>query len=392
MSRRVTGRFYLVLAVIAVVAFLVIRQVMPGGVRLAEVLDGSTSDTRRIQAVIVRDEVVAMTDANSTVFFIAPEGGEVAEGDEIAEVYSAAYSIKEINNLEKIRQDIRDLHANILKTIVDTELDRLNNNVTQKALEMKLLLNGNVSGNFANMQRQLTDAMQARQRYLAQNRREDARLNALYDEENKQETRIANWRQLFKADRAGVVSFYLDGREQFLSPGRMEEVSAGQLRDILGGWTPDIEQLSRQQRPLFRVVNPSSWYLLLVTRTGEISATDGQQFRFQLEGFPDIMHVAVVENISPDGRDTIITLRVLNPMGPLLNQRAGWAVVSIDLQGLLVPNGAIVYQYDQSGVMRYDGVEGVFVPVQILTQDGSNSLIRPIAEDALWRGSRVIVH
>ena len=390
--RRVTGRFYVVMAIVAAIAFFVIRQTSSAGYRLAVVEMGAVSDTRRLQAVIVRNETVGMVDGNSTVYYLVDEGAYVAADEEIAEAYTAGYSIKEISNLEKIRKDIRAHHAEILNNIVDPELDRLNGNVARRALELKMLLNGNVDGNFANIEKQLIEAMRLRQQYLSQNRREDSRLTTLYDEEVKQVQRIVNWRQVQKADRAGVVSFYLDGREQFLSPSQIESVTAAQLRDIMSGWRPDVEQTSRQQRPAFRLVDQAPWYLLLLVRAGEIDAEDGQQFRFQLEGFPDVIHTANVQGVTPSGRDVIITLRVTDPMGPLLNQRSGWVVVSADMTGLSVPNSAIVYQYEQSGVMRYDGANGVFVAVQILTRDGSNALIRPVSEEGLWRGAQVIIH
>ena len=117
------------------------------------------SDTRSVQAVIIRDEQVVSMDSNSTLVYVAPEGAYLSAGEEIAYVYSAGYSVKQMEKLETIRQSIRDYQTEILADIVDTKLDRLNDEVHSIALQLKRLVNQSSTGSLSGLVTQLNAAI-----------------------------------------------------------------------------------------------------------------------------------------------------------------------------------------------------------------------------------------
>ena len=83
--RRPTGRFFILLmTVLGVAVYFIVGRVQAPRVSYAEVVAGSASDIRTMQAVIMRDEKVASMDGNSTMVFVAGEGQHVNAGDEIA--------------------------------------------------------------------------------------------------------------------------------------------------------------------------------------------------------------------------------------------------------------------------------------------------------------------
>ena len=104
--RRPTGRFFILLMlVLGVIVYLAVGRISSPVGKYEMVVSGSASDTRTMQAVIMRDEKVASMDGNSTMIFVADEGQYLRAGDEIAYIYSAGYSTKEMQKLETIRQD-----------------------------------------------------------------------------------------------------------------------------------------------------------------------------------------------------------------------------------------------------------------------------------------------
>ena len=390
-GRRVTGRFFLFLMLLIVVIFLIVRQFLPSGPTEALVTAGSTSQAYRVQAVILRDEPVTFVDGNSTVEYVAEECVPVEAGDEIAGVYSAAYSVKEMDRLESVRQDIRAYHAAILANIVDSQLDLLDTAVEQRAMELKSLMNGSVAGSLINVERQLTQAMVDRQEYLRQNRREDSKLNTLYEDEEKRKTSISSWRTVSTADTDGTVSFYMDGWETQLTPDNLSSITLSDVRRVLSGAEPDSS--SRLTMPIYRIVSDGSWYLLAVVDESKFSATTGQAFRFQLEGFDDVIYTGSVTAKQTSGNDTLVTLEITDPIGPLIYQRSGWITIGTDLVGLYVPSGALRYENGQSGVMRIDN-DGyaTFVPVQVLSSDREGVLVQSVVTGALLVGNRVLVY
>ncbi len=390
--RRPTGRFFVFMMILlCLVAFIISQLLRPKPAEYEEVISGSSSDTRVVQAVIMRDEQVASMDGSGTMMFIAEEGEHLSAGDEIAYIYTAAYSSKEIEKLESVRQDIRAYHTTILSNIVDAELDMLDDNVYYLARQMKMLVTGKSTGSLLNLEVQLSDAMKARQEYLRQNRREDTKLNSLYEEETKKESSISSWRTVETASRSGVVSFYLDGYEQYLSPDNLSNISIQGIKSVLSGQSLD-SNASRLTTNIYRLVSTDKWYVLLLASDENFNPVTGQSFWLQMEGFDDVIYQMTVDSVLKSGSETLTVLSTTNPIGPLLNQRSGKAVISAELSGLYVPASAVRIENNHTGVYIYDGADGSFVPVQVISREGDNVLVTPTQEGTLVPGHYVRVN
>jgi putative membrane fusion protein len=389
-KRRITGRFYVFLILIGIGLYFVIRELAPLGSSEAIVTMAATSYSQTVDAVIMRDETVASFEGSGQVVYVAAEGAEVTQGQEIADVYAAGYSEKEIKLLETVRQNIRAYHRQILDNIVDAELERLENNVQQKALEVKTLIREKTRGSLINLEKQLQSAMLARQNYLNQNQRQDQKLTNLYDEETKRENAIASWRTAENAPTAGIVSFYLDGCERFLTPANLEALTIEDIQSVLAGRTPDTGD-SRLQKNIFRIVNPAKWYVVLVSKDETWNPVNGQIFTVQFEGFEGSAFSGKVVRMLKASGQVMAQLEMDTDIGPLINKRYGSAMIGINLSGLSVPVKAITMLNGQPGVTVSDVPGGTFVPVEVLSSDSQNAIIQPLVEGTLSIGWRVIL-
>ncbi len=376
--------------ILGVIAFLVIRVLQPAGQRYEMVTAEISSDMRSVQAVVIRSEQAYTMDSNSTLLFVAGEGDSLNTGDEICYIYSAGYSLKQMNKLESIRQDIRDYQTEILADIVDTELDRLNENVNDMALQLKNVMNQKAAGSVVGVVNQLIAAMQARTDHQDQNSREDTKLTTLYESEKKQQSTILSWRTVETAPAPCVVSFYLDGYENYLTPANLSELNFDTMRVVLAG-KPLATESTRLTTPIYRLVNGGEWYVAVLVNDASLNPVNGQTFFFQMEGFEDLIYECVVESVLKQGNERLIVLRAQDPIGPLLNQRTGNGQISAEVSGLNVPRGALVTENGQYGVRRYDGVGNTFVPVEIVLSRSGSVMVRPIAEGALREGDFVLV-
>lgn len=390
--RRVTGRFYvLLLLIVAVGGYFAWREFYPHTARTAVIGVASASDTRTMEGVIIRDEPVTSYEGTGRVSFVASEGEMVKAGDEVAYVYASGYSEKEMLKLEDVRQSIREYHQEILSNIVDQELERLDNNVNAKAVELKTLINHKSSGSLIRLVEQLEDAMLERQDYLSQNRREDPKLNQLYEEERNRENNIASWQTIQTASSDGMVSFYLDGCESFLSVDNLESLTPEDIRAILNGATPESDDASRLLQPVFRLINTEKWYVMVLCDDASWTPVTGQEFSFQFSGYEDLVYSGVVTRIQKTDNETMALLEVTDPMGPMANLRCGEIVLGANLQGLLVPSSAIVNQGGQMGVLLSDVPGGTFIPVNVLSRGEAGVLISPTVEGALSAGQTVLL-
>ena len=117
----------------------------------------------------------------------------------------------------------------------------------------------------------------------------------------------------------------------------------------------------------------------------------GQQYFVQVEGFEDLSYNASVTRVLKVNNEVLAEFEVNEPVGPMLYQRSGRVSLSTELTGLSVTSKALSVQNGQAGVWLNDVPGGTFVAVEVLANDGSNALIRPLLDGALQLGQYVII-
>jgi len=390
-KRRATGRFYfLLILLLAVIAYFLYQQ-LPSKETIGYVQTATSSDKREVDAVIIRDELIVSFEGLEKVDYVAPEGSHVSVGDPIADIYATSYIQKEHARLDTTRESIRAYHQGLFAEITDTSLERLDENVNLKALELKRLVTGENTGNMSNLEDELGMAMLARQNYLSANRLEDTKLMQLYQDEAKRLGNISSWRTSATADRDGIVSFYFDGYEDILTADSFATLSADTLRKVFQGDTSIQTQKSKRSEQVYRIVSSDAWYVALISRDTSWSPVTGQMLSFQLEGFEDLVYNGTVMGVQRSGSDVIIQLSCTDPIGPLVYQRAGRASVGIFTTGLSVPVRALIDQNGQPMVWVHGSYGVTPVPVEILSQDSEYAIVQPMQSDALYEGQAVML-
>ena len=387
--KRVTGRFYIFLLAILVIAFLIVRPHLDFGTREITIEPGSASYSRSTDAVIIRDETVFSSGTIARVEYVAMENTLLNEGDTIAYLYSTGYSESELERLEEVRANIQAYHKTILNNIVDTDLERLDRIVDMKALELKALVTHQTSGDLLSLTRQLESAMVDRQDYMRANQREDLNLNRLYQSESTRMNSIASWRTEATAEAEGVVSFYTDGYENALTPDSLEALTPEDIRAVIAG--SPLGETSSRQTNIYRLVDQDTWYVAILTDGQSWNPVLDQEYYLQFEGFEDLVYTARVTRVQKIDNDVLAVFLVEDPMGPMIYQRSGRVTLNSELSGLSVLSEALADQNGQAGVWLFDVPGGTFVPVDVLSNDGSRALIQPLAEGALEVGDVLLV-
>ena len=389
--KRVTGRFYLFLLALLIVAFLLLRPVLFPGSRETVIMMANAAQRQTVDCILIRDEAVTVSDSTARVEYIAPENSLVAQGDNVANLYTTGYSENLLDNLEATRKKIQDYHKQLLANIVDADLDRLDEVVNYMALEFKHLITRQTTGNLKTVANQLETAMVNRQEYLRQNKRGDNKLTKLYDEENARLSSIQSWRKGSAADRDGVVSFYIDGYENDLTPKGLKTLSIADVRTVLGGG-PLAGTRQTLSGGIYRIVDQAHWYVAVLLTGNSWTPMVGQDnYYLQLEGFDDISFTASVYSVQKDNETTLAVFEIQEPMGPMIYRRRGKAQLSITLTGLSVRTEALYNENGQMGVWVYDVPGGTFVPVDVLSTDGNIAMIQPMVEGSLQLGQTVLI-
>lgn len=388
-KKRVTARFYIFVLLVAAIAFLIVRPYLRFGSRETMIVSATSSYSQMMDAIIIRDEEVFASNTIARVEYVATEGALLNAGDTIAYLYSTGYSESELKKLEEIRANIQAYHKTILSNIVDSDLNRLDRIVDMKALELKALVTHQTTGNLLTLARQLEAAMVNRQEYMRSNKREDLNLNKLYQDESTRLNSISSWRTAATADKEGVISFYMDGYETTLTPEFLQSMTPDDVRAVIAG-----QSLSDQRTRvtnIYRLVDQDTWYVAILTDGKSWNPVLDQEYYLQFEGFEDVAYTARVTRVQKIDGEVLAVFSIEDPIGPLLYQRSGRAMLSINLVGLSVSSEALYSQNGQLGVWVYDVPGGTFVPVEVLSNDGSNALIQPLTAGALQVGQRILI-
>lgn len=388
--RRVTGRFFVFVTLLLIALALLVVQFIDFGGGEDVIFQSTASYQEQMDCVIIRDEPVVSSRDTVRVEYLAKESTVVNEGDVVANLFTTGYSENLLTRLETTRQNIQSYHRTLLGTIVDNDLDRLETIIDLTALDFKNLVNRDTRGNLQTVAEQLETAMVNRQEYLRQNKRDDTKLTKLYEEENTRLNSIASWRQVSKAGRAGVVSFYLDGYESDLTVEMLGSLSPADVQAVLSGselaHTEDVLEAG-----IYKIVDQDLWYVAMVADAEAWNPVVGQEYFLQLEGFEDLSYSATVTSVQKSSGTVLAIFEINQPIGPLMYQRTGRAILSISLSSLAVRNHALYNQEGQIGIWLYDVPGGTFVPVEVLSTQGDISLIQPLVEGALQPGQRVLI-
>ena len=389
--KKVTGRFFLFLLALLVIAFLILRPRLFPSSKETVIMMANADQRQTVDCVIIRDESVTLSESTARVEYIAAEDSLVTEGTTVANLYATGYSESLLNALETTRKKIQDYHKQLLANIVDSQLQELDQKVNRKAIEFKNLITRQTIGNLKTVASQLETEMVRRQEYLRQNKRGDSKLTKLYDEENTRLASIQSWRTVSNADRDGVVSFYIDGYETDLTPSTLNTLSIAQVRSVLAG-----ERLENTRKTLsdgiYRIVDQDRWYVAVLYAGNTWTPMVGQDnYYIQMEGFDDLSYTASVHSVQKENDTTLAIFEVRDPVGPLIYKRTGKAQFSITLTGLSVRVEALYNENGQMGVWVYDVPGGTFVPVEVLSTDGTIAMIQPMVEGALQLGQTVLI-
>ena len=172
------------------------------------------------------------------------------------------------------------------------------------------------------------------------------------------------------ARRKGVLSFHVDGKEEYFSTKNMthmdrEEVEAMKI-------TP--KDLKRETvykgEPVFKISSNSQWYITFWIEKASISRYEtGKKLSVQLGDEKIDCRITNILQAGDYWQVICSTNRYYS--GFATDRRVDGQVITTDVSGILISNGCITTKDGEVGVYRKNTAgEFTFVPVKVLASDG----------------------
>ncbi|NLA52988.1 MAG: hypothetical protein GX858_01330 [Clostridiales bacterium] len=341
-------------------------------------------------ALIVRDETVFMQEGVTDITYLAGENDVVMRGDAVCTVYTTGFSSREFSQLQTYRKQIKE-YLKILRSesdSPDTRLQLLENTIFDRAIETRALVQG-MNGNLLTQESLLMEAIASRYDYLKQKYPDDTKLTRLYDNEKTQMQRIDTWTKQYTAADNGIVSFYTDGLELPLNLKTYENYNPQEVRSMYNGRIPANFERPRDSTDIYRLVRPYEWAVLMLADDLKWNPAIGDTYQIMIESFDNTTVEGKVSSVTRSGGDLLVRLSVSSPVEPVLNIRACHVQLSTSIITYAVPNSAIVSKGGIMGVV-VQFREGLFiVPVNIVSQDATQTYVIPQNPGHLYEGLSV---
>ena len=371
-KRKITRRFYIVVACLVAVVALVLVWAFKGPAEAAIAKDTLALE-QGVNVVIVRDEKVYSATNYSAATFFATEGEKISKGSTVAQVYKWGFNQKLMTDLITAQENIRDAQENdIWREVVNSDLNEINNKISTKIKEIADVVQGNSTADIVSLERRLRELFEQKQTFLKQNVQADARLNELYQKEQQAQSVLGNWREEVTAEDTGVISFYLDGLESQLTPYNLETITKTDIQNAQKGVVTGTGSDSSTTKPLYRLINNYKWYCLIYVDNNSTidELREGCEARMTFEGYLDRPYTAKVTSVrAPEGGGKLYVLEMSEDVTPLLSVRTANATLRVEYEGLSVPQDAIFMQDKQTMLKAEVNGTVSFVPVEVLISD-----------------------
>ncbi len=379
-ARRSRAPFFILLGGIGIAAFLVLFFIF--NVSTVTIQSGSIEYETSRSTVVVRDEQVTNAENYGKASFLASEGERVAQNTPIAQVYKWGYNDKIMNDLLDVQTKIEQYQENnLLQNVLDKDLAAINANIAAQSQKISGIINKTMEGDLITEEKALKQLMDNKRQYLKDKVKADSQLEQYYDQESQLQEKVDGWRQEITAPSAGVVSFYFDGCETLLNAKNIGQLTIKNINDIINGSTLSKTGASDTQRPLYRLVNNTQWYLLIVSITPINEFETGTGFEIAFNDYPDKQYAGkVVGNRMEQESGYIYAIQINDDIGPLLNVRRADAKIHTVFTGMKIPSKAIKTVDKVQGVYLIENNQKTFVPVKVLIDQGGYSIIKAADE------------
>ena len=381
---RVNTKFYVLIAAVAAAVGLLLFFFLH--TESAVVSEGSLQFDMTLTAVVVRDEEVITTGSYEKVNYLVPDLQRVEADTAVAEIYRWGYNENVMNDVIDVQNRIEQYeleHGSVTQEVVS-----LNEQISEAAAAIREIAAGG-EGDMAEAELKLTNLMDQKWQALSDSAGRDTQLEALYAQEQQLMDRVNSWREVSDAPKAGVVSYYYDGYESVINAGNLRNVNAAVIDALIAG-TLQVAAEEEEARPLYRLVDNFSWYIVVHPPSRVPELANDNVFAVTFENYPDrAFEGRVIGNIS-EGSTYLYVLEFSEDIGSLVNVRRTEATLRATFEGLVVPEAAISESGGEQGVYVLENRVRTFVPVDVrITKDGEAVVAAKDGSSRLAAGSRV---
>lgn len=390
--KRIKGRFFLMILIL--VGFIALVVVVANALKkTGEIQFGSLGADLEVNAAIIRDEKVIMSEPYEKITFDVVEGETVNNDQVIAQLYRRGYQDETMVTLLNLQKQIYDYQMQLLGGQQPQELIDLNTNIDEVEKQIRAVSRGQSTLDMLDLEQTLKDLEDQRVTLLQSIVTADTTLTQLYSDLKSQQNVMSSWkRDILNTGGTGIVSFYFDGYEQVLNVNKLSTINSALVKTVVNGGNTAKNADSTSEVPLYRIINNTHWFIAFVTNaTDPMRLAEGEQYSVLFQDYSDQQYTATARASQVSENAVVNILEFNTDIGKLIGTRTVAATISKSAQGLVVPLSAIQIISGMPGINISYGDSVLRVEVDILAQSDNKAVIRAHnASDNLTAGMKYV--
>lgn len=350
-----------------------------------DILAYGTVDTpKSANAIIVRSEKIYNTEKAGVISYDVADNEKVKKGAVVCSIKDEAVvaqmqaSLDDINEqimkIQTERQDISVYSEDIKK--YNTQIKDV---IDENALDYAYMKLGNIYELGNTVKKQLD----TRNQYLLSEN--SGELKELVSQKKEQESKLNENISNIVAEESGIVSYYIDGLEEELTPENMDSITKSMISDTVKAES-SFKSSVKANTPAFKLVTSNTWYIVSYinkdyikewekgdTRTIYIKDDEGRQHRLE----------SYVQELTPGDSETFVILKITRDMTDFINVRNITIETESSERGYKIPNSAVVeetlmkiptsYVDSDGNVIKVDNGSNKTVAVSVSGKDPDDS-------------------
>ncbi len=333
-----------------------------------DVLSYGTIDTpKSANAIIVRSEKVYTTDKDGVISYEVSDNEKVKKG-------SIVCSIKDEAIVEQMQETLDDINEQIMKiqserkdiSVYSEDIKKYNSQIKEiideNALDYAYMKLGNIYELENNIQTQLD----TRNQYLL-TENSDA-LSDLVAQRKEQESKLNENISNITVDESGIVSYYIDGLEEELTPENMTSITKDMINDTVKAES-SFKSSVKADSPVFKLVTSNTWYIVTYIKSDYIDGWEkGDTRSLYIKDSNGKEHKldAYIEEMSSDtdSSEKFVIFKLTRDMLDFINTRNITIETEGSEMGYKIPNDAIVEETLMKIPTAYVDADGYVLKVE----------------------------
>ena len=275
---------------------------------------------------------------------IKTEGEKVAKGEYIFRYYS--------NNEQSINEKIQELDVQIQEAMQgQTELFSGDIKSLEKQIDVKAqgLKHKNSIQEIAEYKNDISTYLTKKSKIAGDLSIAGSYINGLLEQKKQYENELASNSEYIKAPVSGVVSYRIDNLEEKLTPDTIESLDKKYLEDL------DIKtgQMVTTSNAMGKIVNNYEAYIVVILESNEARESQvNDRVKLRLSSDNEIVSKITYKKELED-KSILIVFRITDNIEQLIDYRKiSFDIIWWSVEGLKIPNNAIVYDNGNSYVVR----------------------------------------